>query len=321
METRQFSFDVKRYGKLYSTSAGVGMVARIDTKERRRGRPLWFLIIPLLLLIGAAVGVPLGLMYGSGRVASMMVNGFGHGMAHVAKVLTNSIPAISAPVAPPPNPPKAVPDTSYRLPDPPRPARQAFSYAPPPVPNFYCTGSLWWVQTPPCVFLTARPRAVLKFCIGVQNQLRFRAWGLFLFLETSATAVPRPWHSIPLAPQIFVKHYGLAELMLGFPRQRYFSSRALKSPTRAWSSSDERLWHKSAFSSPKKKSKKCLTIGITFIRMQMWQTNRTSGFQPARSGRTDGLVCHIFSPPPIGYRLRWDHATGQSTKALTTLCK
>lgn len=73
VETGTFRLNVAKYGKLYSTSAGVGLSGRVDTQEQRRGKHwsrwafagvgfgLAALVVPFLVLFGVGKGVHAGL--------------------------------------------------------------------------------------------------------------------------------------------------------------------------------------------------------------------------------------------------------------------
>ena len=83
METAVLSLDVKRYGGLYDTSAGVGMVGRVDTKEQKRGRSVWFLGFPLVGGVLAVVALLFLFNRGIGWATSAMLGGLEIGRAHV----------------------------------------------------------------------------------------------------------------------------------------------------------------------------------------------------------------------------------------------
>lgn len=56
MESGTFRFNIKEYGALYDTSAGVGLVGKISTNEQKRGRhPVWLVAACIAIIAGALV--------------------------------------------------------------------------------------------------------------------------------------------------------------------------------------------------------------------------------------------------------------------------
>jgi len=64
--------DVETYGKLYDTTAGVGIAGRIAPKVEKRGRSLWWLTVPVLGLVLMIYYAPVILRFFTGKAGSLL---------------------------------------------------------------------------------------------------------------------------------------------------------------------------------------------------------------------------------------------------------
>jgi len=103
METGTFRFKVDDYGKLYDTSAGVGLVGKINTGEKRRGRsPLW-LVGGIILVIIGGFALPKAIGMVTHGIANNLVQFSGQRVISVVpNVRSNAVAVVqSAPVSNP----------------------------------------------------------------------------------------------------------------------------------------------------------------------------------------------------------------------------
>lgn len=98
METGTFRLNTATYGKLYATSAGVGLAGRVDTQEVHRGRSPWVLVALVVLILCGAFFIPKaigGLMNFSLRSAFGLA-GKGADFVKTSAGVTNT-PAVASP--------------------------------------------------------------------------------------------------------------------------------------------------------------------------------------------------------------------------------
>jgi len=100
METGMFKLNVKEYGSLYDTSAGVGLTGRIATNEKPKGRSPLLLVVACVVLIIVAFLTPKAVGSLMNYGVSSLMHYSGHASDGLVKKSGGASAAMAGPVAP-----------------------------------------------------------------------------------------------------------------------------------------------------------------------------------------------------------------------------
>lgn len=75
-ETGHFRLKVETIGKLYSTSAGVGLAGRVDTQEQKRGKHWSKLLVVALAIIIGGIFIPVLCLKAMGKLINASIGGY-----------------------------------------------------------------------------------------------------------------------------------------------------------------------------------------------------------------------------------------------------